>query len=138
MSELNTLKIMQERRRDLRKNMTPAEAALWKKLQRQQLGERFLRQYSIGYYVVDFYCPKYKLAIELDGEVHFSEERQEYDKKRTEFLNSVGVNVIRFENCQVFKSTEWLLERIKEKFKLQQTTLNPSPLRGTPLKLRGE
>jgi len=108
---------MQERRRQLRKNLTPAEAALWKKLQRKQLGERFLRQYSIGYYVVDFYCPKYKLAIELDGKVHFNEEQQEYDKNRTEFLNSVEVNVIRFENCEVFKNTELVLERIKENLK---------------------
>jgi len=117
MSELNTLKAMQERRRELRKKMTSAEAALWKKLQKQQLGERFLRQYSIGHYVVDFYCPKYKLAIELDGEVHFNEEQQEYDKQRTQFLNSVGVNVIRFENSDVFKNTERVLEIIKAKCK---------------------
>ena len=82
--------------------------------------------------MVDFYCPKYKLAIELDGEVHFSEEQQERDRQRTEFLNSVGVNVIRFENCEVFKSTEWVLERIKENLSWCKQHQTPPPS-GTPL-----
>ena len=66
---------MEPFRRKLRKQMTAAEVALWLMIKNKQLnGQRFLRQYSIGHYVVDFYCPKYKLAIELDGEGHFTDE----------------------------------------------------------------
>ncbi len=60
-----------EKRRDLRRNMTKAEVLLWLQLKsRKMLGQRFLRQYGIDAYVVDFYCPKLKLAIEVDGESH--------------------------------------------------------------------
>ena len=86
-------------RRKLRKQMTAAEVALWLMIKNKQLdGERFLRQFSIGHYVVDFYCHKHKLAIELDGEVHSSEDRQTYDKKRTDYLNSEGRRIYAFAN----------------------------------------
>jgi very-short-patch-repair endonuclease len=77
-------------------------------------GERFLRQYSIGYFIVDFYCPKHKLAVELDGEVHFTDEAEAYDKERTEFLNSVGVRVLRFENFEVFQYPMRTLDEIRK------------------------
>ena len=76
--------------------------------------ERFLRQYSIGPYVVDFYCSKHKLAIELDGEVHLYQE--EKDVKRTEYLNSVGVRVLRFENFEVFNYPMRTLDGIRKHF----------------------
>src|ERR1035437_4301018 len=101
---INNLPEMKPFRRKLRKNMTAAEVALWLMIKNKQLdGERFLRQYSIGHFVVDFYCPKHKLAVELDGEVHFTEEAAAYDAKRTAYLNSVGVQVVRFENFEVFQ-----------------------------------
>lgn len=72
-----------EKRRHLRRNMTKAEVLLWLQLKnRKMLGQRFLRQYGIHAYVVDFYCPKLKLAIEVDGESHFVERAQEYDRAR--------------------------------------------------------
>jgi len=106
-------------RRKLRKQMTAAEVALWHMLKNKQLdGERFLRQYSIGHYVVDFYCPKYKLAVELDGEGHFTEAGKTYDAKRTEYLNSVGVHVLRFENFEVFQYPMRTLDEIRKYLKL--------------------
>ena len=115
---INNLPEMKPFRRKLRKNMTPAEVALWLMIKNKQLdGERFLRQYSIGHFVVDFYCPKHKLAVELDGEVHFTEEAAAYDAKRTAYLNSVGVQVVRFENFEVFQYPMRTLDEIRKYLK---------------------
>ena len=112
---INNLPEMKPFRRKLRKNMTVAEVALWLMIKNKQLdGERFLRQYSIGHFVVDFYCPKYKLAVELDGEVHFTEEAEAYDAKRTAYLDSVGVRVLRFENFEVFQYPMRTLDEIRK------------------------
>lgn len=112
---INNLPEMKPFRRKLRKNMTAAEVALWLMIKNKQLdGERFLRQYSIGHFIVDFYCPKHKLAVELDGEVHFTDEAEAYDKERTEFLNSVGVRVLRFENFEVFQYPTRTLDEIRK------------------------
>ena len=98
--------------------MTAAEVALWMMIKNKQLnGERFLRQFSIGHYIVDFYCHKHKLAIELDGAGHFTEEGREYDARRTEFLNSEGITVIRFENTLIFNYPIQVLEEIKSHLK---------------------
>lgn len=98
--------------------MTAAEVALWMMIKNKQLnGERFLRQFSIGHYIVDFYCHKHKLAIELDGAGHFTEEGKEYDARRTEFLNSEGITVIRFENTLIFNYPMQVLEEIKSHLK---------------------
>jgi very-short-patch-repair endonuclease len=112
---INTLPEMKPFRRKLRKKMTAAEVSLWVMIKdRQLVGERFLRQFSVGHYVVDFYCHKYKLAIELDGAGHFTDEGQKYDAKRTEYLNYVGIRVIRFENFEVFDHPLRTLEEIKK------------------------
>ena len=115
--QFNTLPEMKPFRRKLRKNLTAA-VALWTMIKNRQLvDERFLRQFSIGHYVVDFYCHKYKLSIELDGAGHFTEEGREYDAKLTENLNSVGIRVIRFENIEVFNYPMQVLEEIKKNLK---------------------
>jgi len=115
---INTLPEMHPFRRRLRTHMTPAEVALWTMIKNRQLnGERFLRQFSIGHYIVDFYCHKYKLAIELDSAGHFTEEGQEYDARRSAFLYSVGIRVIRFENLEVFNYPMRVLEEIKKNLK---------------------
>ena len=116
--QLNTLPEMKPFRRKLRKRMTPAEVALWIMIKNKQLvGERFRRQFSIGHYILDFYCPTCKLCIELDGAGHFTEKGQEYDNKRTNYLKSVGVRVIRFENFEVFNRPMQVLEEIKKNLK---------------------
>jgi very-short-patch-repair endonuclease len=111
-------KELMPKRKELRNNSTYAEVFFWQQVKGRQLeGRKFRRQSSIGSYIVDFYCPEEKLVVELDGEVHFDEEAIKYDKKRTEFMESVGLKVIRFENNEVLKNTEYVLSKIKECFK---------------------
>ena len=115
---INNLPEMKPFRRKLRKQMTAAEVALWLMIKNRQLdGERFLRQFSIGHYVVDFYCYKHKLAIELDGEGHFTEEGEQYDARRTEYLNLIGVHVLRFKNFEVFQYSMRTLDEIRKYLK---------------------
>lgn len=100
-------------RRALRQQQTPAEARLWLRLRNRQLhGRKFKRQYSIGPYIVDFYCADEKLAIELDGAVHNDVLRQEYDDERTLFVQEQGIRVVRFENREVFEALDIVLEAI--------------------------
>lgn len=111
---VHNLKSMKERRRQLRRFLTPAEASLWKALQNSKLaGKKFRRQHSIGNYVVDFYCPECKLALELDGEKHFNSIASEYDLRRTEYLNRYNIRILRFENRAVFEHLDGVLETIK-------------------------
>ena len=101
-------------RRQLRNDATPAECALWKHLKAGRLDNtRWRRQYSIGNYILDFYCPQYKLCIEIDGESHNNSTSDEYDATRTEFLNKQQVKVIRFENSDIWNNLENVLEEIK-------------------------
>lgn len=105
-------------RKSLRKRLTLAEAFLWKHLQKKRLsGRKFRRQHSIGPFVVDFYCPKEKLIIELDGEVHNNSVVEVYDQQRTNFLKSKGYQVIRFENRLVFDDLSNVLLEIQNNFK---------------------
>ena len=111
-------KYLKARRKELRNNSTQAEIILWQYLKGSQLENRkFRRQQSIGNYIVDFYCPKEKLVIELDGEVHFNKEAIEYDMKRTNYLESLNIKVIRFENKEVVFNLKKVLEKIKSNFK---------------------
>ncbi|HUH48207.1 MAG TPA: endonuclease domain-containing protein [Arenibacter sp.] len=102
----------------LRKNMTLAEAYLWKELQRKKLdGKKFRRQHGIGNYIVDFYCMEENLVIELDGKIHNSKSAIIYDEKRTAFLNNNGIMVIRFKNKMVFENLPDVLQEIRNSFK---------------------
>ncbi|HEX6125115.1 MAG TPA: endonuclease domain-containing protein, partial [Pyrinomonadaceae bacterium] len=99
----NSRPCLQTFRTELRKHLTPAEASLWKSLQRSKLdGREFRRQHSVGDYILDFYCPAEKLAIELDGQVHRSELARLYDHERKMFWREYGIKVVRFENRLVF------------------------------------
>jgi len=107
-------KELKPRRKTLRNNSTYAEIFFWQQVKKGQLeGRKIRRQASIGNYIVDFYCPEEKLVIELDGEVHFNEEAKKYDARRTKFLESLGLKVIRFENNEALKNTEYVLNQIK-------------------------
>ena len=111
---VHNIKSLKSTRKALRDSLTPAEAILWKNLQRSQLeGMKFRRQHSIGKYVVDFYCPECKLAIELDGEGHFNSFKAEYDARRTAYLNRHNVQVLRIENRAVFDNLQAVLEIIR-------------------------
>ncbi|MEE3492168.1 endonuclease domain-containing protein [Ruminococcus sp.] len=90
--------------RTLRNNMTKEEKHLWYdflKLYHQQYHIIFLRQKIIGNYIVDFYCPQAKLVIELDGSQHYEEDAELYDKIRTDFLNSLDIEVLRYTNRDI-------------------------------------
>jgi very-short-patch-repair endonuclease len=97
----------------LRKNMTDAESMLWLKLRRKQLkGHQFYRQKSIGKYIVDFYCPKANLVIELDGGQHYSEVRKAKDRTRDDVLIEMGIKVLRFSDRDVFENIGGVMEGI--------------------------
>ena len=115
--QLHNRKQFEERRKSLRKTLTTAEATLWNLLKGKQLeGRKFRRQHGVGKYILDFYCSSERLAIELDGEHHFTDEGFAYDEKRTQYLNNLKIRVIRFENEEVFQSPEGVLAEIKKYF----------------------
>jgi very-short-patch-repair endonuclease len=92
-----------ECRRELRTYGTSAEACMWRMLQKRQImGLKFRRQFSIGPFILDFYCASAKLCIELDGMPHYTIEGEITDTKRTEYLDKLGIKVLRFENHLVF------------------------------------
>jgi very-short-patch-repair endonuclease len=68
----------------------------------------------VGNYILDFYCPEERLAIELDGEHHYEEEQKEYDEKRTEYLKSLQIQVIRFKNTDVIFGRDEVVKKIKK------------------------
>ena len=86
----------------LRKNATKEEYLLWYNFLRRY-NPQFRRQYVIGNYIVDFYCHKAKLVVELDGSQHYSSEEMEYDKSRTAYLESQGLRVLRFSNLDILQ-----------------------------------
>ncbi len=101
-------------RRGLRRNLTPAEATLWSQLKAGKLdGISWRRQFSVGDYILDFYCPKYKICIELDGASHYTMQGDADDLNRTEFLNSKGIRVIRFENRDIWNNIDEVLDTVK-------------------------
>ncbi len=116
---------MKNRRKELRNKATPEEKLLWKYLQNKKLGFKFIRQYSIEGYVVDFYCPAKRLAIEIDGDQH--KKNKKYDEYRTGYLNAFNIKVIRFWNQEIVNDVEEVVEKIRK-------TVSPSPFGFPPLK----
>jgi len=105
--------------RQLRDNMTDAERHLWAKIRMKQIkGYQFYRQKPIGDYIVDFYCPKAKLIIEIDGSHHFFNETVKEDKIRDDYLDSLGLRILRFTNTDVLTHIEEVLERIEDEIPL--------------------
>lgn len=100
-----------DKARKLRKGQTDAEKLLWTKLRgRQLVDQKFYRQYPIGKYIVDFYCPEKKLIIELDGSQHLL--KKEYDAARSEFLETHGLTVLRFWDNDVLNNIKGVLVSI--------------------------
>ena len=113
---------LKQKARNLRNNATFSERVLWKYLKSGQMkGYRFTRQKPIGNYIVDFYCPKLQLIIEVDGDSH--NEKQEYDRKRQKELESKGLKFLRFDGYSVIKQTDSVLSVIADKIEeLESTT----------------
>ena len=100
-------------RRMLRRNLSNAEAIVWKHLSRRQVcGYKFRRQYGIDRYVIDFYCPELKLAIEIDGDSHSTETAQANDRNREKHIRNYGVTFLRFTNSDVLQNLNGVLEKI--------------------------
>lgn len=112
---------LKERARNLRNNSTKAEIKIWVDLLRnRQTGFQFYRQKPLYHFIVDFYCPKLKLVIEIDGGSH--NEKIEYDRIRTELLNVFDLEVIRYTNEDILKNINGVRNNLMEKIK------NKSPL----------
>ena len=113
---------LKQQRRELRRNQTDAERALWAKVRNKQFfGMKFFRQYSIGPYILDFYCPTMKLAVELDGGQHNQSDNKEYDAARSEYLKARGIDVMRFWNNEVLLD----IQSVLCKMELKVTPLYP-------------
>ena len=116
--------------RQLRENMTDAERRLWANIRRKQLkGCQFYRQKPIGDYIVDFFCPRAKLVIEVDGSQHFSGEMTEYDRIRDAYMNNLGLKVLRFTNAEVLNCIEGVVESIEREMP-EEIPLSPPLKKG--------
>lgn len=113
-----------ERARELRHPQTPAEATHWRYLRNRNLGYKFRRQHPIDKFIVDFYCAQAKLYIEIDGASHLEAGQEEYDKARTEFLETLGYQVIRFTNNDVRYSIHAVVDEIVKEIENRILELN--------------
>ena len=117
MDSYHNLPQKKDDRRALRNTLTPAEATLWRSLQGGKLaGRKFRRQHSVGAYILDFYCPEERIAVELDGAGHYTVTGNLHDATRTAYLNALGIQVVRFENKLIWYSLEGVLHAIASKF----------------------
>ena len=101
-----------QRAKELRRDMTPAEKTLWNELRANKLGVHFRRQQVIQGFIVDFYCHKASLVIEVDGDIH--DLQQEEDARREKALSELGLRVIRFRNDEVVRNLSGVVQRIKQ------------------------
>ncbi|MCK9352165.1 MAG: endonuclease domain-containing protein [Candidatus Paceibacterota bacterium] len=99
-------------RRELRSNATLQEIILWSRLKNKQLGVKFRRQHSFGKYIADFYCPEKRLVIEIDGSQHMEQEK--YDRERTHYFESLGLEVLRFWNSDVNTNIDGVMVAVSE------------------------
>jgi very-short-patch-repair endonuclease len=100
-----------QRSRELRREMTPAEKLLWKEIRANKLGVHFRRQQFIAGFIVDFYCHKADLVVEVDGDIH--DLQQEEDARREKVLGEMGLMIVRFRNEDVLKDLPTVVTRIK-------------------------
>lgn len=117
-------------RKDLRNSLTKPEVILWSHLQdRQFYGYKFRRQHGLGRYVVDFYCPRLKLAIELDGGQHYTVEGRAYDQERDAFIGSLGIEVLRVPNSELLEDKASVFEYLGKAVERRRSFLDhlPSP-----------
>lgn len=119
-NSLNT----KDKRKYLRSNMTRPEQIIWVHLRKKRLGGyKFRRQFGIGKYIVDFYCPKLKLAVEVDGDSHYTDRAIKYDQERDQWINSLGITIIRFTNLDVTTNIEEVINTIKQYIEFLNNTI---------------
>ena len=126
---------LKDKARQLRKNLTDSERALWSHLRNKQvLGIQFYRQKPLGDYIVDFFAPRAKLVVEVDGSQHLGGNHVEKDRIRDGYLASLGLKVLRFHSREVMEESDAVVEAI---FRVIEDQLNAEIPPGPPLK-RGE
>lgn len=96
-------------RQNLRKQEIGAEKLIWQKLRNRNHEYKFRRQYGIGNFIVDFYCPEVKLAIEIDGETHIYDKQNRIDRLREDYMRRVGAITIRYTNNDVYESRDLVI-----------------------------
>jgi very-short-patch-repair endonuclease len=101
-----------ERAKELRREMTPAEKLLWQEIRANKLGVRFRRQQVIQGFIVDFYCHKAALVIEVDGDIH--DLQQEEDARREKALSELGLRIVRFRNDEVVRELSAVVGKIRK------------------------
>ncbi len=112
-----------EKRRKLRQNQTNAEELVWRYLRnKQMLGYKFKRQYSVDHFVIDFYCPELKLAVEVDGESHNNPEQKEYDVQRQKYLEEFNIKFVRIKDEDLFGNPNQAFMIIEDAIKLLEKT----------------
>jgi very-short-patch-repair endonuclease len=110
MTQIFNLNETLEKRRKLRNSAPEAESRLWQQLKGKRVGGyKFRRRFSVGFYILDFYCPALKLAIEIDGPSHDSEDAQEYDAIRQRAIEALGIRFLRFTNADIYDRLEGVL-----------------------------
>ena len=106
------------RRKQLRHNMPKAEILLWDELKNKKLeGYKFRRQYSVNSFVIDFYCSKLKIGIEVDGENHLLKKNIKYDQYRQIIIESYGIKILRFNNSDIYNNMDCVISNIKKYLK---------------------
>ena len=103
-------------RQKLRKAPVLPEIIVWRELKGRKLGNKFRRQYGVGKFVLDFYCPELRLGIELDGQTHDDPESHVRDKIRQEFIEKQNIQILRFKNKDVMKNLDAVINKIKKYF----------------------
>lgn len=94
----------------MRSDSTDAEKIFWDKVRNKKLGARFVRQFSVDGYVMDFYCPKFRLGIELEGSAH--KYKKKYDEYRIKYLQAFGIKILSFKNKEIINNLETVLSTI--------------------------
>ena len=121
-------KNLKEIAKSLRGDPTEAENCLWTRLRLKHLGGAFYRQKPIGNYIVDFYCHKARLVVEVDGGQHLTAEALKNDKIRDEYIRSLGLTILRFSNSEVLKNTDNVAGKIHKA--LEKILLSPPLQKG--------
>ena len=99
--------------RNLQNNSTLSEVLLWNELKGKQVGgNQFLRQKPMGNFIADFFCPKLKLVIEVDGDSHEDQKVQERDKKKDQYLNSIGITVLRYDDLEIKQNLTSVIDHL--------------------------
>ncbi len=130
MTTRKQVKVAQARK--FRKEQTKAEEVLWRLLRNKLMLEfKFRRQYIVKGFILDFYCPKAKLGIELDGGVHL--KQKDFDSARQQLIEANGIKILRFTNSDVFNKSESVLKTIANNLLADFTALSLKRRGGTPM-----